>query len=1506
MTLKSGQLIKGYEIVDELGIGGFGAVYRAHQQLLKRDVAIKIILPEHANKADFIRRFTTEAEIVARLEHPHIVPIYDYWRDPEGAYIIMRYIKGVNLATKLMTRDLSESETVKLIDHISSALHFAHRKQVVHRDLKPENILVDDDGNAYLVDFGIAKDLSQTSDQENEGAGTFLYMSPEQLTGESITPQTDIYALGLLIYEILTGNLPHARTTPHALKQLQFDEELPHDDNHPSDVLEILHRATSLQPENRFESALSLASRLRLSLLGAAGSLVSTATAEATDLESAELDEPVELLNPYKGLFAFQEADRNDFYGREKLVNRLLNQLRQPADTSRFIALVGPSGSGKSSVVKAGLLPQIRADAVDGSENWFIADMYPGSHPFDELEVALTQVSVRNITSLNEELTKDEQGLVRALDIVLPPDDSRLLLIIDQFEELFTMVEDEATRLAFLESIIAAINEPQSRIHIIITLRIDFYDKPLHYQDFGDLLRKQTTMILPMSDQELEHAIRKPAQNVGAEFEAGLVDAIIHDVSNQPGMLPLLQYALVQLFERRNRRVLVFSAYLDMDGVTGALATTADDIYANLTPTEQEGVRQLMLRLVSVGEGTKDTRRRVRRDELESISELETVLDILGFARLLTFDYEPDSRLPTVEIAHEALIRTWQLYQMWVDDNRDELRIQRSLTRATREWLDSGEDPGFLAESARLAQFELWQDYTNLGLSADEQDFLNQSLAVRDERQRMDEARKEHELILQRQAANRLRIILGVVTISLIIVSLLGVWGFQSAIIAQEQAGTAEAARSDSEQNEQRAVVAESTAVQQSYEANTILLSSRLSDVEQNNPFLAYGLSLNLLETDRDIPISVRANVNRFLLNSRAVRIFGEHDDWINAIDISANGSRIATGSQDKTVRIWDTATTEELTRLNGHSGWVTAVAISTDGRRVLSGDSHHNIILWDVETANVIFELTGHQGTINELKFAPDGRTALSASNDTTLKLWDLDAGSLLNTLEWHEQRVTDVEYLPDGRNALSSGDDGMVILWDIQMGRPNRIFGGHESEVSTVAVSPDGRYAISGGQDNIILQWEITNFQTSDPVRRFEGHEQPLRRIVFSPDGQTMLSTSWDETLILWDFATGQAIDVLQGHKDWVNDVVFSSDNQTAISASRDRTLILWDIANREYDRVWVHNAPVYDIALSANSDRALTASGDNQIVLWNTAINEILNTFEGHTQRIQAIKLLPDGRTFLSGSYDETVVLWDMNTGEKLKIFGDPASENAEILNGVNWFSIAPDGKTFLSAREGDLTHWDLETGEKLLQIDRSRNLADGHFHAVEFMPDGSRALSTLGNDLVLWNLETGEAIRYYTGHTDTLNGIAVSPDYKSVVTTSNDQSLILWDIETGVALRTFTGHTAFVGSASFAPDGRTIISVSTIGEIILWDVATGEPLRIFVGHDGGVYTVIHTSDGNSFLTGGEDGTVKIWQLWLANDALIQWAQDNRQIIQPSCDDLNLYRSPNRNSCLNDRES
>ncbi len=696
----TGRSIRGYELRDLIGEGRFGQVYLAYQHSVGREVAVKVIRSELADDPEFIRRFEIEARTIARLEHPHVVPLYDFWREPRGAYIVMRHYRGGSLATS--DRTWSTEAVGRLVEHVGGALAAAHRHGIAHGDVKPSNILLDDDGNTYLADFGIARDLARDT---------------------AVDPAGDVAALA----QIATNLLGPAA---------QRDDS----------IHRILVQATSGTEMSAEEFAAGFA----------------TAISPAQPAPVV----PATTLNPYKGLQAFEEGDASVFFGREGLTADLVAALSRRGADGRFLAVVGPSGSGKSSVVKAGLLPALRQGTLPGSEKWFIVTMYPGASPYDELSDGLRRIAT------GTDLTGSVGDLPATAAALIPDDDSELLLVIDQFEELFAQVESEEARSSFLDMLAEAVSDPAERIRVVLTLRADFYDRPLEYPVFGDLLRRNLVTVMPLSGDDLRRAIVEPARTAGVELEPGLIDRIEADVTGQPGALPLLQYALTELFERRSGSVLTTAEYEATGGVRRALGRRAEQIYQGLQSQEQEAAKQVFLRLVTVGDEAEDTRRRVRRSELESMRGLgqaaQTCVAEYGRYRLLTFDRDPRTRTPTVEIAHEALLREWPRLRAWVDDRREDLLTHRRLAAAAREWVDSERDDSFLLTGGMLTRLAAWEETTGVALSRAEQDLLEASLERLHAEEAAEAARVENERRLETRAKRRTWSLVAVLTVAIV------------------------------------------------------------------------------------------------------------------------------------------------------------------------------------------------------------------------------------------------------------------------------------------------------------------------------------------------------------------------------------------------------------------------------------------------------------------------------------------------------------------------------------------------------------------------------------------------------------------------------------------------------------------------------------------------------------------------------------------------------------------
>jgi basic membrane lipoprotein Med (substrate-binding protein (PBP1-ABC) superfamily)/DNA-binding SARP family transcriptional activator len=452
--------------------------------------------------------------------------------------------------------------------------------------------------------------------------------------------------------------------------------------------------------------------------------------------------------NPFKGLRAFTEADAGDFFGRRRLVEQLCARLEQDAP---LLAVLGPSGCGKSSLAAAGLIPALRADAVPGSKGWLIAAMVPGAHPAGELQAALETAGDLSPAHLDVEGTGRLAAAVAGL-----PSGATLLLVIDQFEELFSLA-DETERSAFIADLTATLRSAGGRLRVVVTLRADFYDRPLLEPALAPLFTAGVVAVVPPAAEDLEAAMVEPARRVDVAVEPALLAELVADAVGQPGALPLFQYTLTELFDRRDEATVTLASYRQLGGMRGAVSRRADHLYRSLTSVQQPVAEQVFLRLVTLGEGTKDTRRRAAAGELSSLGldpvDLAEVLERFGRHRLLSFDRDAASGDATVEVAHEALLLQWGRLRGWIDDHRADLRAHEGLAVAVAEWQAAGRDPDYLLAGSRLARHDTWSQGTDLRLTAGEQAFLDASRARRRAEQEQAAAQQAREAQLQQRLA---------------------------------------------------------------------------------------------------------------------------------------------------------------------------------------------------------------------------------------------------------------------------------------------------------------------------------------------------------------------------------------------------------------------------------------------------------------------------------------------------------------------------------------------------------------------------------------------------------------------------------------------------------------------------------------------------------------------------------------------------------------------------------
>jgi len=1041
--------LPGYEVRDRIGEGALGVVWRAYQPSVGREVAIKVIRPELASQPSFVRRFEAEARTIARLAHPHIVPMIDFWRDATSAYLVLGLLAGGSLASALASGSLDRAASRRILVQVGAALDHAHSQGMVHGDVKPANVLLDSSGNAYLSDFGIAARLIDA----DLVSSVSTYRAPEEAsTGP--TSQADLYALGVLAGKLLGG-------------QPESDA--------------VIARATAARPEDRHPTAAAFLADLWHSL-------------GAEPIEGAPTGVS---RNPYKGLRAFDEGDAADFYGRDELVASLVAAVSE----HRFVTVVGPSGSGKSSVVQAGLLAELAAGALEESNRWFRVVLTPGSDPVEALAEALGKVSSRPVSP--DELAQG--GLTRAVE-------EHLLVVVDQFEEVYTLA-DPGRRRKFVELLVDAVEDRQSSLRVVVTLRADFYDRPLEDERLGRLVRDGLVTVLPPSREEMVEMITAPALVVGLRWEPGLPHRIADDVAQQPGGLPLLQYALTELVENRSGDLLTGGDYTSTGGVAGALANRAEAVFGRLTPAQQRAARQVLLRLVTVDEETDDTRRRVRRSELDSIGiargDLEMVLDTFTSQRLLLADRDAATRSPTVEVAHEALLREWPRLAAWVDDQREGLILGRRFRASLTDWERNERHDDYLLTGSRLAPFTSWAETSSLTL--EEQGYYR---ASRDKDEEQRNARRR-----------RRRTLTSILASAAVVASTLGIL---AAVQATRATAEAELARA-------RELSAAAQAVLDTDPSLAKLLAVASADLAEPT---VNTLSVLHQAYARD-PV-----IDRYVWSSGRGFL---------TTDLHPDGTRLVASSSipepvgylevydfDREETIWSYET--------GHPSIIIEEArFSPDGIWVVAGlywqadfgsdqaplSDRLGIHIWDAETGELIrrHDLGRCGGKVHDIaagtilvtSLDPEGCTApQSGGIQFTVEVVDVETGArriLAPHARWDAtmsadgQFVAFTEFVEEGRwkTVVVEVATGERVL-EFSAPRPLDWAGAR-------LLSPDGSLLIVG-----IRTMEVWDVAERQRVATFAGHTQEATPWTFSPDGLSVYSTGADFTLRIWDATRGR----------------------------------------------------------------------------------------------------------------------------------------------------------------------------------------------------------------------------------------------------------------------------------------------------------------------------------------------------------------------------------------------
>jgi WD40 repeat protein/class 3 adenylate cyclase len=1117
---------------------------------------------------------------------------------------------------------------------------------------------------------------------------------------------------------------------------------------------------------------------------------------------------------PYRGLASFQPEDGGRFFGRDALVASLVEQL----DRGRVLFVVGPSGSGKSSVVRAGLIPALQAGAIPGSERWSVALFSPRSSPSAELSYQLRRATEDGDAPGalpgpgGADVGADE---ARRLTDSICGRSGGLLLVIDQFEELFTL-SPRGEQEAFVELLAAIVDPAASRVRTVLAMRADFYGICATFPWLARRITANQVLVGPMSRSDLKQAIEQPAVGAGLRLEDGLVDQVLEDAGGETAALPLVSHALAETWRRREGRVLTLGGYRDAGGVAGSISHTADALYESVfDDAEREACRRLMLRLVTPGEGSADSRRRLPIGELESDHDpavSRRVAAEMIDARLLTADRD------TLEIAHEALLRSWPRLRGWIEAGRDDLRTRQRIGSAAAEWGREERSPDLLYRGTTLQVALEWMAVHGDVLGPAEEDFLAAS------REAWLEAKAQSDAAARR--SRRVR------TVAVSLLAVLSVAAVGASIVAFSALGEAQSRFGQA-------------------------LATQARGLAHSDPRASIALSLEAMARGQAGSVDARAALvdgsqaladAKFVPSGPPVSV----GDALT-VAVSPDGRVVVTGNRDGSISTWGPAGERLAHGVQGHTKAIEEMDFTPDGRRLVSGSDDGTVLLWDLADPADVPRPT-LLGTTEQIVWSvavsPDGETVATASEDGTIQLWDLAArrraGPPLADLD---PDALTVAFSPDGTLLLAGNGAGEVVGWSTtswNVAIPK--FHAHKSDVWEIEFAPDGSRIATASCDKSIRVWSTaTGKLVAEPFARSAAD---VRGVLLDAEGDVLAGDQ--EGRLLAAPADGSSEPLSSAPSDaQVIDAARGGD--TLATLGSDQRLQLWSTGGTPTAiAVGGHAQGAYGLAATADGSRIATGDGAGNVRIYSAATGKReLGPLPLHAGKVWALAFSDDGATLASAGADGVVTVVDAATGTRLRSL-------PRVPAGVSALLFA-DGRLLVAGADGQVGVWKDETLERRLGPHAGAT-------ALAVSDDGVLAVGELGGRVRLWSLRDGRLVgELLAAKGNAVWGLAWSRDGATLAVATADEVVQLWDASSLESTASLTPHPGGALGVTFLSDGMTIVSTDRgDGAVRLWDlergVSIGGPLT---GHTGAVWRVV-ALPGLRFATSGEDGTLRIWDV------------------------------------------